>query len=350
MVPAAALGTPAAQQAGNFMVSVAGTAVGSAPHQIDLKMTQLPGGQISEVTGFIVSPEDVVQVNQGENLLVATSPDLIPQQVTLRNLQGQQINLMPLPGGMWSLQGLIPGMYTLDVTADMSSSGILGTYETYLVVLEPGQQPLPPTTVISQITIEYTEVCPGNSTLVNGTCINPPPQSPIFCPTGTPTNRTCIPLPLPNTTIPLPNTTIPLPNTTIPLPNATEPTLPGANATGSTQPGGGGGVNQTIVPQPPLECPKGEQPSPDGLRCEPIGIEEPMPIICSEGEELVDGQCQTIPTDDVGEPELEENGGSEGGDEGGDEGGEDTGDGGNGDGGNGDGGNGDGGNKGDLFG
>ena len=300
MAPATALGTPAAQQAGNFMVSVAGTAVGSVPHQIDLKMTQLPGGQISEVTGFIVSPEDVVQVNQAENLLVATSPDLSTQNVTLRNLQGQQINLMPLPGGMWSLQGLIPGMYTLDVTTDMSSSGILGTYETYLVVLEPGQQPLPPTTVISQITIEYTEVCPGNSTLVNGTCVNPPPPTPpIICPTGTPTNRTCIPLPLPNTTIPLPNTTIPLPNTTIPLPNttiplpnATEPTLPGANATGSTQPGGGGGVNQTIVPQPPLECPEGEQPSPDGLRCEPIGIEEPMPIICSEGEELVDGQCQ----------------------------------------------------------
>ena len=215
---------------------------------------------------------------------------------------------MPLPGGMWSLQGLIPGKHTLDVTADMSSSGILGTYETYLVVLEPGQQPLPPTKVIGQITIEYTEVCPGNSTLVNRTCVNaPPPTPPIICPIGIPTNRTCTPLPLPNTTIPLPNTTIPLPNTT-------GSTLPGANATGSTQLGGGGGVNQTIVPRPP--CPEGEQPSPDGLGCESIGIEEPMPIICSEGEELVDGQCQGIPTDDEGEPEPEENGGSEGGDNG----------------------------------
>jgi hypothetical protein len=34
MVPAAALGTPDAQQGGNFMVSVAGTAVGSIAHQI----------------------------------------------------------------------------------------------------------------------------------------------------------------------------------------------------------------------------------------------------------------------------------------------------------------------------
>jgi hypothetical protein len=33
-----ALGTPAAQQSGNFFVSVAGTAVGSIPHQIDLKV------------------------------------------------------------------------------------------------------------------------------------------------------------------------------------------------------------------------------------------------------------------------------------------------------------------------
>ena len=85
IAPATALGTPAPQQAGNFTVSVAGTADGSVPHQIDLKMTQLPGGQISKVTGFIVGPEDVVQVNQGENLLVATSPDLRTQNVTLKS-------------------------------------------------------------------------------------------------------------------------------------------------------------------------------------------------------------------------------------------------------------------------
>ena len=42
-ISAAALGT-SAQPNGNFMVSVAGTAVGSVPHQIDLKVTQLPGG------------------------------------------------------------------------------------------------------------------------------------------------------------------------------------------------------------------------------------------------------------------------------------------------------------------
>jgi hypothetical protein len=44
-IPAAAFGTPAAPQGGNFTVSVAGTTVGAVPHQIDLKVTQLPGGQ-----------------------------------------------------------------------------------------------------------------------------------------------------------------------------------------------------------------------------------------------------------------------------------------------------------------
>jgi hypothetical protein len=121
MVPAAALGTPAAQQGGNFMVSVAGTAVGSIPHQIDLKVTQLPGGQLSQVTGFIVGPEDVVQVKQGENLIVSTSPDLRTHQVTVRNMQGMPIDLVPLPTNAWSLQGLLPGVYTLDVNVAMSS-------------------------------------------------------------------------------------------------------------------------------------------------------------------------------------------------------------------------------------
>lgn len=95
--------------------SVAGTAVGSVPHQIDLKVTQLPGGQLSEVTGFIVGPEDVVQVKQGENLIVSTSSDLTTHQVTVRNIQGIPIDLVPLPSNAWSLQGLLPGVYTLNV-------------------------------------------------------------------------------------------------------------------------------------------------------------------------------------------------------------------------------------------
>ncbi|HZA69263.1 MAG TPA: hypothetical protein VE548_06135 [Nitrososphaeraceae archaeon] len=41
---------------------VVGTANGSIPHEINLKVTQIPGGQLSEVSGFVINPEDVVQV------------------------------------------------------------------------------------------------------------------------------------------------------------------------------------------------------------------------------------------------------------------------------------------------
>ena len=58
----------------------------------------------------------------------------------------------------------------------------------------------------------------------------------------------------------------------------------------------------------PVECPEGEQLTPDGLGCEPIMAEEPTQIECDEGEELIDGQCQAIPT------EEEDTDGDEGGD------------------------------------
>ena len=117
----------------------------------------------------------MVQVKQGENLIMSTSPDLMIHQVTVRNIQGIPIDRVPLPSNAWSLQGLLASVYTLDVNVALSTSGIFGMYETILVILEPNQQPLPPTTVISQITIEDTLDCPGNFALVNGTCRSPPP-------------------------------------------------------------------------------------------------------------------------------------------------------------------------------
>ncbi|HKI08087.1 MAG TPA: hypothetical protein VKA09_06800 [Nitrososphaeraceae archaeon] len=152
MVPAAALGTPAAQQSGgNFIVSVAGTAAGSIPHQIDLKVTQLPGGQLSEVTGFAISPEDVVQVKQGENIVVSASADLKTHKVKVTNTQGQMVDLLPLSSNIWSLQGLTPGVYKLNIIVDMSSSGLMGAYETVLVILTPDQQPVSPAQYVTMI-------------------------------------------------------------------------------------------------------------------------------------------------------------------------------------------------------
>jgi hypothetical protein len=94
-------------QTGSFQLSVAGTAVGSVPRQIDLKVTQLPSGQLSQVSGFVIGPEDVLQVKQGENLIVSTSPDLTTNQVTIINMQGIPVDLVPLPNNAWSLQGFI---------------------------------------------------------------------------------------------------------------------------------------------------------------------------------------------------------------------------------------------------
>ena len=137
-------------------MSVAGTAAGSIPHQIDLKATQLPGGQLSEVSGFAVSPEDVVQVKQGENIVVSTSANLKTHNVKVTNTQGQLMDLLPLSSNMWSLQDLSPGVYKLDVIVDMSSSGIMGAYETVLVILAPEQQSLPPaqySTIIQSVSV-----------------------------------------------------------------------------------------------------------------------------------------------------------------------------------------------------
>jgi hypothetical protein len=53
LLPSSIFATPIAQQ-GNFKVSVAGTAPGSIPHDIALKLTQIPGGQLSETTGFAI--------------------------------------------------------------------------------------------------------------------------------------------------------------------------------------------------------------------------------------------------------------------------------------------------------
>jgi hypothetical protein len=103
------------------------------------------------VSGFAVSPEDVVQVKQGENTTVSTSADLKTHTVKITNTQGQLVDLLPLSSNTWSLQGLTPGVYKLDVIADMSSSGIMGAFETVLVILGLEQQPLPPAQYITMI-------------------------------------------------------------------------------------------------------------------------------------------------------------------------------------------------------
>jgi hypothetical protein len=187
ILPAGAFATPVAQQ-GNFKVSVSGTAPDSVPHDVSLKVTQIPGGQLSETTGFAISPESVVQVKQGENIIVTTSENLKVKSVKVKNVQGQQVDLLPLPNNIWSSQNLVPGVYLLDVIVDMSSSGIQGVYETVLVILQPDQQPLPPTTVINELSIiiENGPPPPDNIT-------TPSPEPPTPCPPETLVNGVCPP-------------------------------------------------------------------------------------------------------------------------------------------------------------
>ena len=124
-----------------------------------------------------------MQVKQGENIIASTSPDLQIHKVTVTNVQGIPVDLAPLSNNVWSLQGLSPGVYKLDVNAAMSSSGFLGTYETMLAILAPNQQPMPPASIISQITVEESAECPPNLILVNGNCIEPPTPTPKPSPT-----------------------------------------------------------------------------------------------------------------------------------------------------------------------
>jgi len=60
------------------------------------------------------------------------------------------------------------------------------------------------------------------------------------------------------------------------------------------------------APEPSIECPEGEQPTADGLGCEPIMAEEPVPVECDEGEELINGECQATPTEEIPTEEDEE--------------------------------------------
>jgi hypothetical protein len=115
--------------------------------------------------------------------MVTTSENLKVNNVKAKNVQGQQIDLLPLPNNIWSIQSLVPGIYLLDVIVDMSSSGILGVYETVLVILQPEQTPLPPSNVINQLSIFIeTEFPPGPNTTTPKPGPVPPNQTePIIC-------------------------------------------------------------------------------------------------------------------------------------------------------------------------
>jgi hypothetical protein len=122
-------------------------------HDLNAKASQGANGQVIPISGFVIDPEDVVLLHQGQNLVIMTSTNE-PQRidkVKIVNQAGQFIDLPQTTAGTWSLGGIVPGVYLLDVIVETPDSSSLVAYETVLVILESDQQPLPVTQYITMV-------------------------------------------------------------------------------------------------------------------------------------------------------------------------------------------------------
>lgn len=171
-----------------FVVS-SGTA---KTHQLDIKGIE---GE-SPTRNFVIKPESVVQVYQSDNLVVFTQPiNQVIESVKVQDANGVVTTLPPLGNNAFSLAGLPIGGYILDVIVELGS-GKKGAYETILVVLQQGQQPVQPAQVINRIQISdeiriIFNGDNGNDTGDNGnrTLPEPPPGNQTL-PESPPGNQT----------------------------------------------------------------------------------------------------------------------------------------------------------------
>ena len=116
-------------------------------YQLDLKAIE---GEIP-TRNFVIKPQSVVQVKQGDNLGVATQPiTQIVESVKVQDQRGVIKELESLGNNVYSLAGIPIGNYILDVVVDLGSNK-KGAYETILVILAKGQQPVNPTQIINQV-------------------------------------------------------------------------------------------------------------------------------------------------------------------------------------------------------
>jgi hypothetical protein len=174
--------------------------VSPTTYQLDLKAIE---GEIP-TRNFVIKPQSVVQVNQGNNIVVATQPiTQIVESVKVQDLTGAIKDLESLGNNVYSLAGFPPGAYILDVIVDLGS-GKKGAYETILVILAEGQQPVNPTQIINRFKTIIIDngnetkpdpdpPCPDGYELVEGKCV------PMPCPEDSQldTKGKCIPLPDP---------------------------------------------------------------------------------------------------------------------------------------------------------
>jgi hypothetical protein len=125
---------------------------------------------------FVIKPQSVVQLEQGDNLVVATQPiTQIVESVKVQDSKGVIKELESLGNNVYSLAGIPVGNYILDVNVDLGSNK-KGAYETILVILEQGQQPIEPTQIITRF--KTIIIDNGNDTKDNETRPDPNPPCP----------------------------------------------------------------------------------------------------------------------------------------------------------------------------
>jgi hypothetical protein len=95
----------------------------------------------------------LVQVKQGDNLVVVSQPSNLVDKVKVTNATNVTKTLLPLGNNAYSLTGYPVGAYTLDVIVNLPNSNERGAYETILIILEKGQPPLQPAQIINKIKI-----------------------------------------------------------------------------------------------------------------------------------------------------------------------------------------------------
>jgi hypothetical protein len=141
-------------QSADFKVMV--TTADGKVHDLNVKASQGANGQVIPISGFVIDPEDVMQVKQGQNLVVMTSTNepLRIDKVKAVDQAGKFIELSRLSPNEWSLQNLAVGVYLLDVIVDSPTSNSATAYETILAILGPNQKPLPPAQYITYVTVE----------------------------------------------------------------------------------------------------------------------------------------------------------------------------------------------------
>jgi hypothetical protein len=116
-----------------------------------LGIKQVEGDKVK--SDFEIKPESVVQVTQGTNLDVTTEPPNRVEKVKVTNAAGVMTELESEGNGEYSLFSFLAGAYLLDVIVDLPDSDKRAAYETVLIILEQGQQPVSTQEIVTKVKV-----------------------------------------------------------------------------------------------------------------------------------------------------------------------------------------------------